>query len=98
MSTASTTEQPLRRKIGAKEFASTFGTNIAIQLCTIVQGVLLARMLGPTGRGQFVAATLWPMIFAGLGGLGLNVALARRSARAEDPSRIFRTGVVLSLA
>jgi O-antigen/teichoic acid export membrane protein len=97
MSTASTTEQPLPRKIGAKEFASTFGTNIAIQLCTVVQGVLLARMLGPTGRGQFAAATLWPMIFAGVGGLGLTVALARRSARAEDPSRIFRTGVVLSL-
>ncbi|HEX4415224.1 MAG TPA: oligosaccharide flippase family protein [Lacipirellulaceae bacterium] len=97
MSSESTTEQPIRRKIGAKEFASTFGTNIAIQLCTIVQGVLLARLLGPTGRGQFVAATLWPTIFAGLGGLGLTVALARRSARSEDPSRIFRTGVVLSL-
>jgi enterobacterial common antigen flippase len=98
MSTVSATEQPIRRKIGAKEFVSTFGTNIAIQLCTIVQGVLLARLLGPTGRGQFVAATLWPTIFAGVGGLGLTVALARRSARTEDPSRIFRTGVVLSLA
>lgn len=98
MSSNSTTEQPVRRKIGAKEFASTFGTNIAIQLCTIVQGVLLARLLGPLGRGQFVAATLWPSVFAGVGGLGLTVAIARRSARAADPSRVFRTGVLLSLA
>jgi antigen flippase len=97
MSTASAPEPPVRRKIGAKEFASTFGTNIAIQLCTIAQGVMLARLLGPTGRGQFAAATLWPTIFAGVGGLGLTVAIARRSARADDPSRVFRTGVLLSL-
>src|SRR4029079_13570219 len=81
-------DTPIRRKIGAREYVSTFGTNIAIQLCTIMQGILLARLLGPTGRGQFAAATLWPTIFAGVGGLGLTVALARRSARMQDPSRI----------
>lgn len=98
MSSAASLDAPIRRKIGAREFASTFGTNIAIQLCTIVQGILLARLLGPTGRGQFAAAILWPTLFAGVGGLGLTVALARRSAQMQDPTRIIRTGLILSLS
>lgn len=91
------TKAPLQKTIGAREFAQTFGANVAIQLCTIAQGILLARVLGPTGRGQFAAATLWPMVFAGIGGLGLSVALARRSARVEDLANITRTAFVLSL-
>ena len=98
MSYAAIIDSPLRRQIGAREFASTFGTNVAIQLCTIIQGILLARLLGPTGRGQFAAASRWPMLFAGGGGMGLTVALARRSAHVQDPSQIMRTGLILSLA
>jgi antigen flippase len=90
-------EIPARRKIGAKDFASTFGTNVTIQMCTIVQAVFLARLLGPTGRGQFAAAILWPSTFAAIGGMGLDVALARRSASATDLARLSRSGILLAL-
>ncbi len=47
--------------------------------------MVLARMLGPEGRGQFAAILLWPSIFAALGLMGVNMALARRAGAGEDP-------------
>ena len=98
MSSVVITDTPIRTRIGAHDFASTFGTNVAIQICTIVQAILLARLLEPTGRGQFAAAILWPSIFAAVGGMGVGVALARCSARATDLARLTRTAIVLTLA
>jgi hypothetical protein len=43
---------PQVRPIGSREFASTLVTNVVIQGCTIIQGILVARLLGPVGRGQ----------------------------------------------
>jgi enterobacterial common antigen flippase len=85
------------RPIGSREFASTLVTNVIIQACTIVQGILVARALGPIGRGQFAAVILWPNLFAGMGGLGVGVALARRAGRAADLARIIRTALLLTL-
>lgn len=57
-----------------------------------VQGILLARMLGKDGRGQFATAVLYPQsilylgllgapeLFAGLAAKGGNIAKLRRSA------------------
>lgn len=94
----SETNAPMPRAIGAKQFASTFAVNLVIQGCTIIQGVLLARVLGPEGRGQFAGAILWPSVFAGVGGLGMGIALARRAARVTDLRPVFRAGLVLALA
>jgi antigen flippase len=88
---------PRIRPIGSREFASTLITNIVIQACTVVQGILVARLLGPAGRGQFAAAILWPGLFAAMGGMGVSVALARRAGRAHDLARVIRTGLVLTL-
>src|SRR6266536_5676893 len=88
---------PQIRPIGSREFASTLITNVVIQACTVVQGILVARLLGPVGRGQFAAATLWPGLFAAMGGMGVSVALARRAGRAHDLARVIRTGLLLTL-
>lgn len=85
------------RPIGSREFASTLLTNVIIQACTIVQGILVARALGPIGRGQFAAIILWPNLFAGMGGLGVGVALSRRAGRTADLVRIIRTALLLTL-
>ncbi len=85
------------RPIGSREFASTLLTNVVIQGCTLVQGILVARLLGPVGRGQFAAAILWPNLFAGMGGMGVGVALARRAGRALDLAQVIRTGLLLTL-
>ena len=88
---------PQVRPIGSRQFASTLVTNVVIQGCTIVQGILLARLLGPAGRGQFAAAILWPSLFAAIGGLGVGVALARRAGKATDLAKLVRTGLLLTL-
>jgi enterobacterial common antigen flippase len=87
---------PQIRPIGSREFASTLITNVVIQACTIVQGILVARLLGPVGRGQFAAAILWPGVFAATGGMGIAVALARRAGRATNVTRVIRTGLLLT--
>jgi O-antigen/teichoic acid export membrane protein len=88
---------PRIRPIGSREFASTLITNVVIQACTVVQGILVARLLGPAGRGQFAAAILWPGLFAAMSGMGISVALARRAGRAHDLARVIRTGLLLTL-
>ena len=94
---ADLTTAPRIRPIGSREFASTLITNVVIQACTVVQGILVARLLGPVGRGQFAAAILWPGLFAAMSGMGISIALARRAGRAHDLARVIRTGLLLTL-
>jgi len=88
---------PQIRPIGSREFVSTLMTNVVIQACTVVQGILVARLLGPVGRGQFAAAILWPGVFAAIGGMGVSVSLARRAGRGADLARVIRTGLLLTM-
>lgn len=63
----------------------TFFTSLAIQGCGLVTGVLTARLLGPTSRGELATVMLWPIILTNLGLMGCNWALARQVAC--DPER-----------
>lgn len=56
---------------GARPFAFSLGTNALVGACALVTGGVLARYLGPEGRGQLAAVVLWPdllMMMASLGG------------------------------
>ena len=94
MTVAQTTS---KHRIGADAIFGTFGTNVVIQACTIFQGVLLARLLGPVGRGEFAAGILWPGFFAAIGLFGISTALARRAAREPDLAGLTRAGLTLSV-
>jgi O-antigen/teichoic acid export membrane protein len=59
---------------------ATFSTSLAIQICGLITGILTARLLGPTARGELATVMLWPMILGNLGLLGCNWALAREVA------------------
>ena len=54
------------------------GLILGLGACT---GILSARMLGPAGRGEFAAITLWPLAIASLIGLGINQAVGFHVAR-----------------
>jgi O-antigen/teichoic acid export membrane protein len=56
---------------------ATFSTSLGIQFCGLFTGVLTARLLGPTARGELATVMLWPVILSNLGLLGCNWALAR---------------------
>jgi len=88
--------QSENRRIGLAAFAGTFGTSIAIHGFTVLQGVIVARLLGPLGRGEYATVILWPSVFAAIGILGTNIALARAAAKIHRPDPVFRTAVVLA--
>jgi O-antigen/teichoic acid export membrane protein len=50
-------------------------------------GVVLARLLGPTGRGQLAAILLWPGLLATIGSLGLAEAVTFFTARMAGKER-----------
>ena len=59
---------------------ATFSTSLAIQFCGLITGILTARLLGPTARGELATVMLWPMILTNLGLMGCNWSLAREVA------------------
>lgn len=61
-----------------RTWATTFLTNGTVLLLGVVTGVFSARMLLPTGRGQLAIILFWPMLFQGIGMLGLKEAVTRR--------------------
>jgi enterobacterial common antigen flippase len=69
--------------IFSKANFGTFLTSLAIQACGVVTGILTARILGPSGRGELATILLWPVILSNLGLMGCNWALARGVA--ENP-------------
>ncbi len=89
---------PLSHKhIGAEAFVGTFGTSVFIQACSIVQGIILARILGPTGRGQYAVIILWPTVFAYIGLFGTSFSIARLAAKEEDVDSVSRSGLLLAV-
>ncbi|MGN6545308.1 MAG: lipopolysaccharide biosynthesis protein [Aureliella sp.] len=56
-----------------------------------VQGILLARLLGPEMRGGFAAAVLFPQTLLYLGLLGAPELFAGYAARGADDSRLRRS-------
>ena len=90
--------EPNRKVITARHFLETYTTTIMINGCMLVQGVILARVLGVEGRGNLAAIILWPTIIANIGLLGTNLAVTRTAATVGgDVGPIARTGILLSL-
>lgn len=74
----------------------TLGTNGILLLLGLMTGILVARLLGPQGRGELVAIQLWPDSFRGVALLGLYEALAYYSARApQEAGRYMGSAVTL---
>jgi len=72
------------------KFLSTIFTSAANVLLTAVQGVLISRILGPAGRGEFQALVFFPTLIASLGILGLNDSIVRLVAGSNfDSNRSF---------
>jgi O-antigen/teichoic acid export membrane protein len=66
----------------------TIVTNVIIACFGLCTGILTARLLGPTGRGELVAIQTWPGLLATFAMLGLPEAVVFFSAR--EPGRAGR--------
>ncbi len=67
--------------------AGSFASSGAILVLNVITGVLLARTLGPPGRGDLAAILLWPGLFVTLGSLGVGDAIVYHTARRTAPIR-----------
>lgn len=82
---------------GTHAFIVTFGTDAFIEVLSVMQAVLIARVLGPGGRGEYAAVVLWPSFFASITMLGSNISIARAAARESQQGTIIRASVLLGL-
>lgn len=77
----------------------TFSTSVAIQACGVVTGILTARLLGPTARGELATVILWPTILSNLGLMGCSWVLAREVAKNPGEEREWvSAGIAVGLA
>jgi len=77
--------------------------SVAIQGLNVVSGVVLARALGPAGRGELAAVLLWPSVLASVGDLSASAAVAYFTASGASAIRAmsataFVVSVVQALA
>lgn len=85
--------------IGGREINPYFGTaitNFLLMAFTLGQGAIMARMLGPEGRGVFQAATYYPVLFAGIGVVGVTAALARTASRIPEQEDLTATALIVA--
>lgn len=78
--------------------ALSFATTIAIQGVNVITGIILARNLGPSGRGELTAVLLWPTILGALGTLGVPDAATYYSARRVALGKLVVSVAILGVA
>ena len=67
-------------------FLQIFSSKLIVQITTILQSIIISRLLGPEGKGEFTEIILWPSIIGSLSMLGLYTGIVRISAK----SNIYR--------
>lgn len=81
-----------------RHLLQTIATTGLLQVANLASGVMIARLLQPTGRGEFEAVRLWPVTLAYVLLLGLNDAMIFRSASGrEAPRDLFAAGSLAAL-
>jgi len=75
----------------------TLGCNIFILVLNMGTSFMLARALGPSGRGEVAAAMLWPPLFAYLFALGITSSVVFFAASSGSQSRLLASASVLAL-
>lgn len=72
------------------DLVSNFTATAAMSMCGMLTGVLVARLLGPTGRGELAAAIIWPTFIMNMVSLGMPQATIFFSGKfREDPGRVM---------
>ena len=81
-----------------RDYALNGLSDAVITAVGFASSVLIARALGPEGRGQLAAALMWPTTVAALSTLGLPHAFAYAAgARWTSAGRLARFGTVFAL-
>ena len=82
----------------AGRVAGVLGTRIVQLGCTLAVSFLLARLLGPEGRGVYTLLVLVPTTLFALGQLGLTSAMVFHAGRGARLADLERQALVLGIA
>jgi O-antigen/teichoic acid export membrane protein len=103
MSTPSPLAPPLRstttfleRRRPLLAIIEAVGTQVFIAGVNILTGVITARLLGPAGRGIYMAVTTWPQFLATVAFAGLGSAVVFRMRRFPESSGRIAVGALLT--
>lgn len=83
---------------------STFGATGLTMGLSLITSIVLARNLGPDGRGALLGLTFWPAMLVAMLGLSVNEATTYRVARANASEgisgarRYISSGLVIQMA
>lgn len=83
--------------LSGRPISLSFGASLTIQAANALSGVLLARTLGPVGRGEVTAVLLWPSLLVAVGSLGVYQSTSFHVARAEEPAGTL-VGTAIAIA
>lgn len=72
------------RRLARSSFATVFAGNVATSALGLVTGLVLAKLLSPTGRGELAIALVWPALGLNFLGLGVRNSTAYFAARYPD--------------
>lgn len=79
-------------------FLGTAVIQFAMVALGVITGIVTGRLLGPQGRGELAAITLWPTIFVFVASLGLNQAVVFHTGkRLHSLSEVWTASVVLGI-
>ncbi len=82
----------------AKKYAYTIGVSFLIVGLQLIQGILLARLLGPVGRGEYATAVFYPQLLLYVGLLGGIEVICRYALKpGMDLFQLRRSALRLSL-
>jgi enterobacterial common antigen flippase len=76
----------------------TVSANFLLAVVGAATGILVARLLGPGGRGELAAITLWPGTLLTMGGLGIPNTIAYFVARQpQQIGKIYANALALAV-
>lgn len=79
----------------ARRVAGTFATKVVTFALGLISTVVVARLLGPAGRGEFYLLTLVPTTLLTFGQLGVPSALVFFTGRGSSLRELIRTSLAL---
>src|ERR1039458_2754511 len=81
-----------------RAYAQTFTASAAARCLGVVSGVLTARLLGPTGRGELAVIISLPMLLVPIGQVELPRSLAYEVSRVDEiPRAVIATSFWLAV-
>ena len=84
--------------VNSRSFAGTYIGTMVIQLSTLLQSIITARLLGPEGRGELATILLWPIVLAGFGYPGFATTLGRLAGQPNvDLDALQKSGLKIAL-